>query len=802
MSSWQESKVLVLLILTFVLLITTWTSGCSGFAEPLPQLSVTPSSLSVSTPVGSTGSQIVTVTNVGTTGLDVSEAAISGPGFSVAGVTPPFTLATGQSRSFTVKFLASAATDVDGSLSIVTDRRHRPVVVPLHGKSGSSKGVTSVAVSPSSASLAPSGKMQFSASIQGTTTNESVTWVASIGSITSSGLFTAPSNSGTCRVTATSVADPTKFASATVTVTATPAPAPPTPSVTSVTISPASASSVTGGTLPFTATVQGTTSNKAVTWTALLGSITNSGVYTAPAKAGTDTVTATSSADPTKAASAVVAVTTAPPGPAPPPPSPSVNSVTVSPASSATTTGGTLQFTAAVQGTVTDKSVSWKASLGSVSASGSYTAPSNAGSDTVTATSNADSSKSGSATVSVTAAAPAPPSNGNTVSLLKFGNAGFGGDDTSVFQAALNSTAGNGQVLEIPAGSYNISPISFPSNSKMQVDSGVTVSANSGFGSGDRMLNINSSNVTITGAGASASVFQAPKARAASQGDGSEYRHCLAIQGASNVTVTGISCNQSGGDGLYVSAATNVAVSNSTFDGNYRNGASVIGQLNHINISGNRFTNTNGTLPQAGVDIEPNNPADFVLDVNFADNVTSNNAGDGFAVSLWTLDSSSQPVGITVARNHSDQNGRYGYFANNNDPSNASGAVTFTDCTTDQSGSDGANARFYAATGASLTFTNLTVTNPHMNGPDPSYGDSVAVAIIRGGGGVAAEGNVHYRNVNVSVTNGKVDYYFDFHDGSGIGVSNVTFLPGTLSGASKAPPNGLLSGQTMNSVGQ
>jgi hypothetical protein len=833
---------------------------------------------------------------MGTASLDVSQAAVTGPGFSAAGATPPFILAAGQSRSFMVQFLASTATSVDGSLSIVTDTRHRRIVVPLHGKSGSGNaGVTAVAVSPSSATPAPSGKVQFTASIQGSTTNDAVTWVASIGSITASGLFTAPASAGTGKVTATSVADPTKSASATVvvttapappptssvtsvtisppstsattgssvqfsaavqgtatdksvawkassgsitasgvftapgsagtaivtatsnadptksasagvTVTATPAPPspiPPSPSVTAVSISPTSASSVTGGTVPFAATVQGTTSNKTVTWNALSGSITTAGVYTAPAKAGTDTVTAISNADPTKTASAVVTVTAPTPGPAPP--SPSVSSVTVSPASGSTTTGGTLQFTAAVQGTATDKSVSWKAALGSVSASGLYTAPSNAGTDAVTATSNADSSKSASATVSVTSAAPAPPppsSNGNTVSLLKFGNAGFGGDDTSVFQAALNSTAGGGQVLEIPAGNYNISPISFPSNSKMQVDAGVTVSANSGFGSGDRMLNINSSNVSITGAGASNSVFQMPKARAASKGDGSEYRHCLAIQGASNVTVTGISCNQSGGDGLYVSAATNVTVSNSIFDGNFRNGASVIGQLNHINISGNRFTSTNGTLPQAGVDIEPNNPGDFVLDVNFADNVTSNNAGDGFAVSLWTLDSSSQPVGITVARNHSDNNGRYGYFANNNDPSNASGAITFTDCTTDQSASDGANARFYAANGASLTFTNLTVTNPHMNGPDPSYGDSAAVAIIRGGGGIQPEGNVHYRNVNVTVTNGKVDYYFNFHDGSGVGVTNITFLPGNLSGASSAPPNGLLSGQTMNSVGQ
>jgi hypothetical protein len=390
----------------------------------------------------------------------------------------------------------------------------------------------------------------------------------------------------------------------------------------------------------------------------------------------------------------------------------------------------------------------------------------------------------------------------NTVSLLGFGNVGFGGDDTSAFQAALNAVAGSGQVLEIPAGSYNLSPVWFPANTIVQVDAGVTVSANSGFGSDDRLLNISANNVTITGAGASASVFQMSAARAASQNDGSEGRHCLAIQNANNVSVSGISCNQSGGDGLYVSVATNVTVSNSTFDGNFRNGASVTGQVNHINIIGNRFTNSNGTLPQAGIDVEPNNPGDSLLDVNFVDNVTSNNARDGFSISLWRLDNSSQPVGLTVVRNHSDQNGRYGYYATNNDPTNAPGVITFTDCTTDQSASDGANARFYAANGASLTFNNLTVTNPHVNGADPDYGDNVAVAVIRGGGATTSEGNVHYVNININVTNGQVDYYFDFEDYSGIGVNNVTFTPGALSGASNAPPNGVLSGQTLNAVGQ
>src|SRR4029077_16850213 len=76
--------------------------------------------------------------------------------------------------------------------------------------------------------------------------------------------------------------------------------------------------------------------------------------------------------------------------------------------------------------------------------------------------------------------APPPPPNiapANTVSLFHFGNAGFGGDDTNVFQTALNFPRGNGQTPEIPAGSYNINPLSFPNNANVFVDTGVTVTA-------------------------------------------------------------------------------------------------------------------------------------------------------------------------------------------------------------------------------------------------------------------------------------------------------------------------------------
>ena len=402
-----------------------------------------------------------------------------------------------------------------------------------------------------------------------------------------------------------------------------------------------------------------------------------------------------------------------------------------------------------------------------------------------------------SASLSVTVGSSGlPPRPSTTFSLLHFGNAGFGGDDTNVFQTALNFTAANAAALEIPAGNYHISPISFPANSYLIVDANVTVTANSGYGTSDHMLNVNAQNVAIIGAGATTSVFHMLKAEYTS----GEWRHCLDIENAGNVTVSGISCNDSGGDGVYLRASSNVTIEDSIFNNHRRQGSSITGQVNHVNFLRDHFTNTIGTAPQSGIDIEPNGPGDYLLDVNISDCYTDGNAGDGLMVSLWLMSSASQPVGVTVLRHHSTGNQRYGYVGINNDPSNAPGTILIKDSFSDQSGSAGAAGRFFAANGASLTFQNLTVTNPHVNGPDPSYGDSAAVDIIRGGGGTVPIGNVHYLNINIAVTNGKVDHYFNFQDGSNIGVSNVQFVPGTLSGATQVPPNGLMQGQGYSSI--
>jgi len=274
----------------------------------------------------------------------------------------------------------------------------------------------SVTISPILATVAAGGTQQFSAVVQNTS-NTAVTWQvngvtggnATVGTISSSGLYTAPGvvpNPATVTVTAVSQADATKSAAAQVTITAA--------TTVSVTISPTSATVAAGGTQQFSAVVQNT-SNTAVTWqvngvtggNATVGTISSSGLYTAPGvvpNPATVTVTAVSQADATKSAAAQVTITAA-----------TTVSVTISPTSATVAAGGTQQFSAVVQNT-SNTAVTWQvngvtggnATVGTISSSGLYTAPGvvpNPATVTVTAVSQADATKSAAAQVTITAVA-------------------------------------------------------------------------------------------------------------------------------------------------------------------------------------------------------------------------------------------------------------------------------------------------------------------------------------------------------------------------------------------------------------
>ncbi len=163
----------------------------------------------------------------------------------------------------------------------------------------------SVTVSPSTASVDQGATKQFSAVVSGSS-DQAVTWSiqegSAGGSISRTGLYTAPAAAINVHVVAASVADPAHFSSAQVTVN-------------TVTVSMTSASIVgvaRGRQRQFTAAVTGTVVRD-VTWSieegAAGGTITADGVYTAPASGGPFHITARSVADPSKAATAAVILT-------------------------------------------------------------------------------------------------------------------------------------------------------------------------------------------------------------------------------------------------------------------------------------------------------------------------------------------------------------------------------------------------------------------------------------------------------------------------------------------------------------
>ena len=173
-------------------------------------------------------------TTVTAPGPSQCTVALSGPAPSAATVSigwtstaatvlAPSSVTVGAgatSAGFTVQIssaTASTSVQVTASLSSVT----KTVTISVTPTT-----TVGVAISPTTAALAPGGTQQFTATMTGSSNNP-VTWSLSspIGSISEAGLYTAPASVATQQtvtVLATSVADPTKSAGASVIINPTP----------------------------------------------------------------------------------------------------------------------------------------------------------------------------------------------------------------------------------------------------------------------------------------------------------------------------------------------------------------------------------------------------------------------------------------------------------------------------------------------------------------------------------------------------------------------------------------------------
>jgi hypothetical protein len=117
----------------------------SGTGIAAGALGASPTGLSFgSITVGSNHSLSETLTNTGGSSVTISQAAVSGGGFSVSGITTPLTLTAGQSTTFSVTFTPASAGSASGSLTLSSNASNPTLVIPLSGTGTAAAGQLTV----------------------------------------------------------------------------------------------------------------------------------------------------------------------------------------------------------------------------------------------------------------------------------------------------------------------------------------------------------------------------------------------------------------------------------------------------------------------------------------------------------------------------------------------------------------------------------------------------------------------------------------------------------------------------------
>ena len=206
-------------------------------------------------------------------------------------------------------------------------------------------------------------------------------------------------------------------------------------------------------------------------------------------------------------------------------------------------------------------------------------------------------------------AAYAPPSRkrgSRVISVKDFGAAGNGSrDDTSAIQAAINALPSAGGTVTIPAGTYLIDPtryVRLRSNMHLKMSPDAVLKAKTCSIKRSYILYVrNSSNVEISGG----RLIGDRATHVYSGGGTHEWGHGLQILGGRNVTVRDMHVSNCTGDGVCIGGKSyDVAIANIVSTRNRRQGLSVT-NCSNIKVYDSEFSYTQGTAPECGIDLEP-----------------------------------------------------------------------------------------------------------------------------------------------------------------------------------------------------
>ncbi|MCF0061302.1 hypothetical protein MUK70_18840 [Dyadobacter chenwenxiniae] len=345
-------------------------------------------------------------------------------------------------------------------------------------------------------------------------------------------------------------------------------------------------------------------------------------------------------------------------------------------------------------------------------------------------------------------------------------------DNTAALQAMLDRADISSIYFPKPAVSYRIKRLNLRSNKTIVLEEGTVVEGLGTLGLEERMIMMNNvQNISIKGNNV---VFKDKKANYTS----GEQRHMFAMLGVTNVTIEGVAANNSGGDGFYIGASStqkyseNVKLINISADNNRRQGLSIVSGKN-IEVTSPVLTNSNGTAPNAGIDIEPNNPDEFLEGIRITNPITRNNVGAGIVILIDDFKGTNRVVDITIT-NHNDDGSMYGAYVSRATGAIA-GTITFQNPIWRNNRANGFCASNYSSNACTIQVNDPTVIDCNVAGSTHAvFGSAFLVYREANALGDVNVGNVHIIRPKVQDTRSvkKIVSAFAFDDISRKGTVN------------------------------
>lgn len=305
----------------------------------------------------------------------------------------------------------------------------------------------------------------------------------------------------------------------------------------------------------------------------------------------------------------------------------------------------------------------------------------------------------------------------DTIYLADFGAVGDGTDETAKIQRALNAAIGKTLFISKQSRThYLCGQLLIPSNIKVIFGNNVVFLAKDNLKQDMRNAEVlfrfeGSENVVFDGNGA---IFKMNKEKYSG-----ESNHIIKVNGAKNITIKNVNAISSGGDGFYIGAtwtkrvaSENIRFYNCVAKNNRRQGMSVT-SVDGLYVENCEFSNTKGTLPEAGVDIEPSMP-DYVLNnIHFKSCIAKGNKGRGFQVVLIKVNEKSNSVDIKFE--DCSAIGNDIGFSNRYFNEHSRGLVSFVNCTAKDSNGPGFWELSCSGNGALKQYKNCVALNNGSN---------------------------------------------------------------------------------------